>query len=52
MARPRAEVELRSEGIDLAKVADPLFMFNPASKAYEPFGQAQYADIVGGKAKL
>lgn len=46
------EVELRAEGIDVHKVKDPLFMFNFATKTYEPFGPAELTNIISGKAKL
>ena len=49
------EVELRDEGADPSKVTDKLFFFNPATKVYEPLGQAEFQQHFGGakvKAKL
>jgi len=47
-----AEVALRNEGMNPSKIKDQLYMFNPHSKTYEPFGPEQYAQLVAGKAKL
>ena len=47
-----AEVALRNEGIDPTKIKDALFMFNPQTKAYEPFGPEQHQHLVAGKARL
>jgi citronellyl-CoA synthetase len=42
--------ELRSQGYDLAKVQDPLYVMKPGSSRYEPLDPAFAARILAGSA--
>lgn len=46
------KVQLRKEGIDPAKVTDPVYWLNPDTKAFEPLDAEAYARIAGGNARL
>lgn len=46
------KVKLRSEGVDVTKVSDPLYWLNPASGIYEPFGAKELEIVSQQKAKL
>eukprot|EP00924_Labyrinthula_sp_SR-Ha-C_P008573 augustus_masked-scaffold_37-processed-gene-0.26-mRNA-1 protein AED:0.01 eAED:0.01 QI:0/-1/0/1/-1/1/1/0/611 len=46
------KVKLRTEGIDVEKVTDPLYWLNPQTKKYEPFGAEEFAALTQMKAKL
>eukprot|EP00924_Labyrinthula_sp_SR-Ha-C_P008576 snap_masked-scaffold_37-processed-gene-0.21-mRNA-1 protein AED:0.01 eAED:0.01 QI:0/-1/0/1/-1/1/1/0/595 len=46
------KVQLRNEGIDLGKINDEMLWLNPATKAYEPFGEAEYEAVTSGKVKI
>ena len=46
------KVDLRNEGYDLEKVSDPLFFLHPGQKAYIPFTQQLYEEIMNGTIRL
>jgi len=46
------KVQLREEGIDLAKVQDPLFILHPATKRYERLDHAMARELTERRAKL
>ena len=46
------KVNFVKDGIDIAKVSDPLYWFNAKSKTYEPLGPAEYGQICQGTARL
>jgi len=46
------KVELRNQGCNPNTVKDPLYIFNPAKKAYRPMTHADYNALVTGKSRL
>jgi fatty-acyl-CoA synthase len=46
------KVALVKEGFDPSKIADPLFFFDPVTKAYEPLTADVYAMIVEGRLRF
>jgi fatty-acyl-CoA synthase len=46
------KVELVQEGFDPAKIVDPMFWMNPATKQYEPLTGDVYAQIQDGAVRL
>ncbi|TPX38314.1 hypothetical protein SmJEL517_g00306 [Synchytrium microbalum] len=46
------KVALRSEGIDLGKVTDALYMFDEKNKVYVPFGAEEYKQVIDIRAKF
>ena len=46
------KVKLRTEGIDLTKVDDPLYWMNPTSGTYEFFGESELHRVVTKQSRL
>jgi hypothetical protein len=46
------QVGLRDEGIDPARVRDPVYWLHPTRRRYERFDTAAWTDLAAGKAKL
>ena len=46
------KVEFVKDGLDIAKIADPLFWLDPKTKSYQPLDAAAYAKITAGRARL
>ena len=36
----------------LSRIAEPLFVFDPQARRYEPLDASRYADIVAGQFKI
>ena len=46
------KVTLRTDGIDLSKVNDPIYWMNPKTGTYEPFGSPELHSVVTKQARL
>ena len=46
------KVDLVEDGFDPARIAEPLFVFDPQTRRYEPLDAGRYAEIVAGQFKV
>lgn len=46
------KAKYRAEGIDVAKVQDPMYWLDPEARSYRPYDARAYEKIVSGEAKL
>ena len=46
------KVDLVEEGFDPSRIPEPLFVFDPRTRAYEPLDSARYEDIVEGRFRV
>ncbi|NXI74537.1 S27A3 protein, partial [Anseranas semipalmata] len=46
------KVRLAQEGFDPARVPDPLFLLDEATKAYVPLGPALWEDVIAGRVRI